>query len=190
MSERFKRCERCGSDYVWTMESCIDCGGPLTEVDPRMSTPPRGRREPPPPPDLRPAQVFTAADQPFVLRQEELPYVQVLAERLRGAGIRYAVLPPDTSREGGSTKYSVHVATDDFDAALAVDRQVFAELVPEFETLVDLDTDGCPACGTPRSPGAVDCAECGLTIEYGPEELEELAQDEAEERKGEQLGVG
>jgi hypothetical protein len=190
MSERFKLCTRCGSEYVWTMESCIDCGGPLTEVDPRMTTPPRGRREPSPLTDLRPAHVFTAADEPLVLRQEELPYVQALAERLRAAGIPYEVFAPDDCRGGCSTKYSVLVGTADFVAAAAVDRQVLAELVPDAETFVDLDTAGCPACGTPRIPGAVDCADCGLSIDFGPADLEELAQDEDEEREREQLGVG
>lgn len=190
MSERFKRCERCSSEYVWTMESCVDCGGPLAEVDPRMTTPPRGRREPPPPPDLGSPHHFTAADEPFVLRQEELPHVEVLAERLRAAGIPCEVYAPDDCRGGCSTKYSVLVRKADFVEAATVDRQVLAELVPDAETFVDLDTDGCPACGTPRVPGAVDCADCGLSIDFGPEDLEELAQDEAEEREEEQLGVG
>lgn len=183
MSERFKLCDRCGSEYVWTMESCIDCGGPLTEVDPRMTTAPR--REPPPPPRVRTAQGFTAADEPLPLREAELALAQPLAERLRAAGIPCEMVAPGDCPGGScSTKYTVFVRAADADAAEAIDRQVLAEVVPEAASFVDLDTVGCPACGAPRTAGAVECADCGLTIDFGPEDLEELAEDDAAEREG------
>ena len=176
MSEGFKVCERCGSEFVPRVESCLDCGGPLTEVDPRMTTPPLRRPPKPPPPagEDNPL-VLRRADDPTALCKEPLPYVQGLTRKLRAAGIRHDVLAPD--RKDGQQKYGVFVAAVDFPAADEIHRRHFVELVPEAVGFVDLDAGGCPACGTPPAPGAVECSECGLTIGFDEEDLEEILAD-------------
>lgn len=166
MSEPFKRCERCGSEFVPAVSSCIDCGGALVEVDPRMTTAPQGAGEPPP---GRATTLLTAADQPSLVREEDVSYIQPLAKRLRAAGIRCDV--NQNCKKGCAGRVALWVPAADLEAAAAIDREHFADLVPD-ASFVDLDGDGCPACGTPRSPGQVDCADCGLTLDFGPEEAE------------------
>lgn len=169
MSERFKVCERCGSEFVPAVESCIDCGGPLVEVDTRMTTAPRESREPPPPPDLN-TSPLCAADDPSLVREEDVSYIQPLAKRLRAAGIRCDV--NQNCKKGCSGRVALWVPAADLAPAVAIDRELFAILVPDAASFVDLDGDGCPACGTPRGAGQVDCAECGLALGFGPEEAE------------------
>lgn len=168
MSERYKLCERCRSEFVPAVESCIDCGGPLVEVDPRMTGAPRESRQPPPPPDLT-APALAAADEPSLVREEDVSYIQPLAKRLRAAGIRCEV--NQNCKKGCSGRVALWVPAADLAAAAALDREHFAALVPD-ASFVDLDGEGCPACGTPLSAGQVDCAECGLTLGFGPEEAE------------------
>lgn len=173
MSEGFKVCERCGSEFVPRVESCLDCGGPLTEIDPRMTTPPlrRPAATPPPPAEENPL-MLRRADDPTSLCNEPLPYVQGLTRKLREAGIRHDVLAPEP--KDGQKKYGVYVAKADFPAANEIHRRHFVELVPEAVGFVDLDGGGCPACGTPSAPGAAECPECGLAIGFGEEDLEEI----------------
>lgn len=170
MSGRFKLCERCGSEFVPAMESCIDCGGPLVEVDPRMTTEPGESRRPASPAETTPPPL-TAADEPRLVREEDVSYVQPLAKRLRAAGIRCEV-NQDCKKGCAGGRVALWVPAADLAAAAALDREHFADLVPDAASFVDLDGEGCPACDTPRIPGGVDCAECGLTLGFGPEEAE------------------
>ena len=181
MSERYKVCERCGSEFQPRVEACLDCGGPLVEVDPRMTTPPRPRDEPPAP--NAPEPILTAADRPVALRVEEPGYIAPLAERLRASGLRCDVIPEGDCRSGCRIRWALWVAEADLAAAAAIDRQHLALVVPEAESFVDLDGEGCPACGASRSPGAVECGECGLTLDFQPEDLEEPPESEEQQEK-------
>lgn len=189
MSERYKLCEGCGSEFQLRLEACLDCGGPLVEVDPRMGPPPRRREPPPPPPPeaiepTAPAgSAFTPADRPFPLRVAEPAHIEALAERMDDAGIRSQVAPEGDCRAGCKIRWALWVAEADRDAAAAVDRRHLASLVPDGDSFVDLDGDGCPACGAARAPGAVECAECGLTLDFAPDELDEVSQDEDPQEK-------
>lgn len=184
MSERYKLCESCGSEFQSRVEACIDCGGPLVEVDLRMTTSPRPRREAPPPPPAETAErVLAAADRPLALRVEEPGYIGPLAERVRAAGIRCDVIPEGDCRSGCRIRWALWVAEADRDAAATIDRQHLASVVPDAESFVDLDAEGCPACGAARSPGAAECGECGLTLDFAPEDLEGLAEDEDAEHR-------
>lgn len=210
MSERYKRCESCGSEFQLRVEACLDCGGPLEEIDPRMITPPRGpdrddeevsdlltgvalaalshlvglppflrlflRREESAP-RTAPARVLTAADRPFALRVAQPDDIEPLAERLRAAGLRCEVVPEGDCRSGCKIRWAVWVAEADRAAASAIERQHLASLVPDADRFVDLEGDGCPACGAPRLAGTVECGECGLALDFAPEDPDELAVD-------------
>lgn len=178
MNERYKVCERCGTEYQPRVETCLDCGGPLIEVDPRMTTPPRRDRQPPPPPPETPALILTAADRPVAVRAEEPSYVGPLAEEIRAAGIRCDVLPEGDCRSGCRIRWVLFVAEADLPAAAAIDRRLLAAAVPDAETYVDLDSEGCPACGATPPAGAVECGECGLILGFAPEDLEGPGEDE------------
>lgn len=188
MSESYKLCERCGSDFQRWVEACLDCGGPLVEVDPRMTTPPRvdrpSRRGRGGPSAEReePALALTAADQPTLLRSATLDYLGPLQASLGAAGVRCDVIPEDDcGKVSCQSRCFLYVAAADLDRATAIDRQHFAAAVPDADSLVDLDGESCPACGTPKSAGTVECAECGLALGFGPEDLDDLAADEDEE---------
>jgi hypothetical protein len=178
MSERYKECARCGSEFVLRVESCLDCGGPLTEVDPRMATAGSSPAEAPPPAEVdEPA--LGRGDEPTLVCREPLQDVRELASLLDDAGIRCDLLAPEPG--DAQKRYSLFAAAADLPAAREIQRRYFATLVPEAASLVDLDVDGCPACGTPRAAGAVECPECGLTIGFAPEELEAMGGDDEDD---------
>jgi hypothetical protein len=164
MGERYKLCRECGSEFVAAVETCIDCGGPLEEAvlgaEEAMTAPPAGS---------------LAAEEPMApLREGEPGFLRDLAERLAIAGVPHRLAVHGDCTTGCRTRYAVYVRPADWAAAMAVDRAFYAAAVPGGDGAVELDGDGCPACGTSLAPGAVECPECGLMV-GGPGEADEVA---------------
>ena len=156
-------CPQCGSEFQPHVTQCIDCGG-ATET--RLESPlaglaaPRAEHD-----DLSSPSEGEACS----VRVGDFAAARDLAAWLEEHGVACRVrrLPVDRHH------YAVWVAPEDLEAALALDRQQFAVQVPDApEMPIELPADLCPACGARIAPTAPECADCGLVVDYAPEEPE------------------
>jgi hypothetical protein len=65
--------------------------------------------------------------------------------------------------------YGVYVRPVDVEAAAAIDEAFFREQIPDLPEGHGVSgapevAEGCPACGEPADPEAVECPSCGLAL--------------------------
>jgi hypothetical protein len=104
-----------------------------------------------------------------LLRSAELDWTHLLAERLEEAEIPHQVKPVG-ERRATNSQWALYVRAADLERAMAVDREVMHEVMPDIPENFDpsaTDTSQCPACGESVTEGATECAECGLALLVG-----------------------
>jgi hypothetical protein len=154
-----KVCPRCGEEYLHTAIECVHCQIALVHHDQVGEIP---VEELPPPSELRRIRAAGAA------------WVVSLSEQLTEREIPHRVEPLNDAEAdaqgGGAGPYGVYVRDEDFEAAKAIDTAYLKREMPDLdesqleEALAGDDDDGCPACGDPVAPDAVECAGCGLAL--------------------------
>jgi hypothetical protein len=156
-------CPRCGSEFQPHVTQCIDCGGATeTRWDDGLSTSPEAA--PVEPDELS----VPSEDEACSVRVGDFDSARDLAAWLEEHGVACSV-----TRELADRRhyYVVWVAPEDLERALALDREEFAARVPDAPDMpIELPPDRCPACGAGLPPTAPECPECGLVVDYAPEE--------------------
>ncbi len=101
-----------------------------------------------------------------LVRSAQLDWIHALAERLEEAGVPRQVNPLGERRATDST-WGLYVRERDLPRAIALDREVMREIMPDVPEDFDpaaLDTSHCPACAEPVTEGAIECPGCGLAL--------------------------
>jgi ribosomal protein L40E len=164
MTQLVRICRDCGEEYRPDAVRCSDCGGELEDRQLDDDGNPIDDDEPetPPAPTVERRIVFVAP------RASE---VVPLAEALREAGIEYHLAEQPPADEGAGARYALLVAEEDAARALSALAPLIApeEANEELSAVESRFEPGrgylaCPACGAAQSPGATECADCGLTL--------------------------
>jgi ribosomal protein L40E len=172
----YKVCPRCGGEYRLDAERCADCGVELVFPDAAPAVAAR----------LDLPQEEAEDDLPFAGPLHELPpsddevcvccrstrALLHLSRELDTAEIAHRVEVASHGSSvnmgaGGSAGTSItffgclYVLPAHGDAAAAIDAELFGGVSVEAAAA---ELTVCPACGTPRPPGALECSECGLVL--------------------------
>lgn len=153
-------CPDCGSEFQPHILECIDCGAatrPATDLplQPEPAPPPERSSSPPAIPSLVPGM------EAHPLRQAPLEWARDLSQYLIDHGVSCRVEP--CRSEGCTSQFTVTVAPGDMERARELDHRFLLQEVPD-AAYVNLETEGCPACGTPLGQGQDECPECGLVV--------------------------
>jgi len=153
-----KRCPECGEEFVHTAQVCSDCGVPLRLAvelaDPGSDA---GSGLPP-------------AEELVLIRAEGPAWIEMLAERMRAAGVPSRVEIIDPARFGarsgtGGAACGLFVREADLAEARRIDAQVQREQIPDLAGEEDAEgSEGCPACGAALAAEAGECPDCGLFL--------------------------
>jgi RNA polymerase subunit RPABC4/transcription elongation factor Spt4 len=161
-------CVECGEEYRPETVRCADCGG---ELEDRLLDDDGNPIESEPGEADEPAAALPA-ERRIVFVTPKATELVPLAEALREAGIEYHLAEQPPAAEGAGTRFVLLVAEPDAQAAL----QALAHLLSDeegdeadlhtIETRFEADRGyvQCPACGADQAQGALECAECGLTL--------------------------
>jgi ribosomal protein L40E len=166
--ELYKVCPECAGEYRPDVERCADCGVELVfpeeatdaaEVEADRTSGPRN--ELPPSDDL--VCVCCRSSRALLHLSRELDRAEI-AHRIEVASHGSSVNMGTGGGSGTSITFfgCLYVLPADGDAAAAIDAELFGGKPVEDSDLAELTV--CPACGTPRPPGALECSECGLVL--------------------------
>lgn len=154
-------CPKCGSEFQPHVTQCIDCGS-ATET--RLESPLGGLEAAP---EERDDLSVPSEGEACSVRVGDYPAALDLAAWLEEHGVPCRVRRHSTERRS----YAVWVAPEDLERALELDRENFAAQVPDAPDMpIELPADRCPACGARIAPTAPECPDCGLVVDYAPEE--------------------
>lgn len=158
MAYEYRVCPSCEEEFTLTVAQCPECGADL--IFPGEAT------------DEPEAEAFPETDALECVRVGPLPWTRALSERLSAAGIAHRVEPDtrsveeggvDPARFGGESVYGTWVRPEEWDAASAMDAEIFAPLEVE-ETPESTGEENCPACGAGLGTDAMECPDCGLSF--------------------------
>ncbi len=153
-----KICPSCGAEHVLAAEKCLDCDVVLELGEAGGATGEPEADALPPATELAPVVTDRAAWE-----------LERMALVLQEAGIPCRIethpLDADVGASGsGGTTLCIYVLPADRDAAIErVQEHRAASLPGDHEPARFGQTlEACPACGTPLTEGAEECADCGL----------------------------
>jgi ribosomal protein L40E len=151
-------CPQCGSEFQPHVTQCIDCGS-ATET--RLESPLAGLEAAAP--EVRDDLSVPTEDDACSVRVGDFDAARDLAAWLEEHGVSCRVRRHPANRRA----YTVWVAPEDLERALALDREQFAAQVPDAPDMpIELPADRCPACGAQLAPTAPECPDCGLVVDY------------------------
>lgn len=151
-------CPKCGSEFQPHVTHCIDCGG-ATET--RLESPLSGLGAAAP--GERDDLSAPSEGEACSVRVGDFDAARDLAAWLEEHGLSCRVRRHSADRHH---HYTVWVAPEDLERALALDREQFAARVPEAPDMpIELPADRCPACGAQLAT-APECPDCGLVVDY------------------------
>jgi len=150
-----KVCPDCLTEYYPHIQLCADCGSTLLtpEENQAMQEEKKQRRDKLP-------------EDAVVVREGSLQWMDELYNVLIDSNISCVVHSDAGCKKGccGNT-YRLLVASGDAERANDHIEQYCAEVHPELRTSREMMSRGqCPACGSPVSSDAAECADCGLTL--------------------------
>jgi rRNA maturation endonuclease Nob1 len=152
---RNRICPECETEYLPHMEKCSDCGAVLLLPEELRKAKQEKQR-------IRQKAVENTA----VVREGDLDWLRELRAVLADAGIPATVRAADDCGKGrcGGTHW-LTVSSDDLERAQERIEEYFMESNPEVRASKELLGRGkCPACGSPVSEEARECADCGLPL--------------------------
>lgn len=157
-----RRCRACGEEYRPEIATCVECGGPLEDVDDELVPfEARPRAEVAEPSIRKPPEGYVSV---HVTR--EVRDIDAFVERLDAAEIPFHVQDAQGERGHSASTYSVMVP----EAQALPARRAIAPLLGMDPEDVEREFDPeqgygqCPACSSQIPPRAATCPECGLTI--------------------------
>ncbi|HEX5759140.1 MAG TPA: hypothetical protein VF121_08095 [Thermoanaerobaculia bacterium] len=161
-------CPRCGSEFQPHVTECLDCG---TATEARWDVP----GAPPAPPPPAPTDFSLPRDvEACSVRFGDLQAATELAVFLEERGVPCRV---DSTQPARRRHYHVLVAPEDQERARALDREHLAAVVPEGEAVMTEPPPGhCPACGSRVPDEVLECPDCGLVVDGGPEGAESASE--------------
>ncbi len=153
-------CPKCGSEFQPHVTQCIDCGS-ATET--RLESPLAGLEAAS---EERDEFSVPGEGEACSVRVGDYPAALDLAAWLEEHRVSCRV----RRHPANCRSYTVWVAPEDLERALALDRENFATQVPDAPDMpIELPADRCPACGARIAPTASECPDCGLVVDYAPE---------------------
>jgi hypothetical protein len=172
-------CPECFGEYRLGIERCADCGivlvfpedvPSLTEgeidFDEEVVREVTVANTPDQLPIVGPLHALPASDDLVCVCCRLQQYFPKLSLALDEAGIPHRFEPaPFGLRE--ERIGCLYVRPEDGDAAAAVDDGLGGVIFEDAPDLRD-ELAACPACGTPRAPGAIVCGNCELQLGFGP----------------------
>ena len=150
-----KICPDCSTEYFPHIEFCADCGSGLL-----------------PPDEIKKMQeekkqcMDKSLGDAVVVREGSSKWMDELYSVLVESNIACAVNSDAGCKKGccGDT-YRLLVSSQDAEKASERIEEYCAEIHPELRASREMMSLGkCPACGSPVSPDAVECQDCGLTL--------------------------
>jgi len=150
-----KICPDCSTEYFPHIEFCADCGSGLL-----------------PPDEIKKMQeekkqcMDKSLGDAVVVREGSSKWMDELYSVLVESNIACAVNSDAGCKKGccGDT-YRLLVSSQDAEKASERIEEYCAEIHPELQASREMMSLGkCPACGSPVSPDAVECQDCGLTL--------------------------
>jgi len=150
-----KICPDCSTEYFPHIEFCADCGSGLL-----------------PPDEIKKMQeekkqcMDKSLGDAVVVREGSSKWMDELYSVLVESNIACAVNSDAGCKKGccGDT-YRLLVSSQDAEKASERIEEYCAEIHPELRASREMMSLGkCPACGSPVSPDAVECRDCGLTL--------------------------
>lgn len=171
MTTHVRVCVECGEEYQPVVTRCADCGGELED----RQLDDRGNPivdEDAAEDDGGPASPEPAAARRVIFVTPKAAELVPLADALREAGLEYHLAEQPPQAEGAATRYALLVGESDAAPALQAVAHLLTDEdgTPEDLHAVETRFDPgrgyveCPACGASQTPGAAECAECGLTL--------------------------
>lgn len=152
---QIKICPDCSTEYFPHIELCADCGSGLLTPDEIKKMQEEKKR-----------CMDKSIEDAVVVREGSLKWMDELYNVLVESNIACAVNTDVGCKKGccGNT-YRLIVSSQDAEKASERIEEYCAEIHPELQASRDIMSLGkCPACGSPVSPEAVECPDCGLTL--------------------------
>ena len=152
---QIKICPDCTTEYFPHIERCADCGSVLLtpeEIKKMLEEKKRCKDK--------------SLENSVVVREGSLNWMNELYNVLIDSNISGVVNSDAGCKKGccGDT-YRLLVSAQDAEKASERIEEYCAELHPELQASREMMSRGkCPACGSPVSPDAVECHDCGLTL--------------------------
>lgn len=152
---QIKICPDCSTEYFPHIELCADCGLVLLtpEENKKMQEEKKRCMDQPP-------------ENAVVVREGSLTWMNELYSVLIESNISCVVNLDAGCKKGccGDT-YRLLVSSQDAEKASGRIEEYCAEIHPELQASREMMSLGkCPACGSPVSPDAFECQDCGLTL--------------------------
>ena len=152
---RIKICPQCTTEYFPHIERCADCGAVLV-------TPEENKKMQ----EEKKQCMDKSLGDAVVVREGSSKWMDELYSVLVESNIACAVNSDAGCKKGccGDT-YRLLVSSQDAEKASERIEEYCAEIHPELQASREMMSLGkCPACGSPVSPDAVECQDCGLTL--------------------------
>jgi hypothetical protein len=153
---QIKICPNCTTEYFPHIELCADCGSVLL-------TPEENRKMQ----EEKKRCMDKSLENSVVVREGSLNWMNELYSVLIDSSISCVVNSDAGCNKGccGGDTYRLFVSSQDAEKANERIEEYCAELHPELQASREMMSRGkCPACGSPVSPDAVECQDCGLTL--------------------------
>jgi hypothetical protein len=153
--KQIKICPDCLTEYFPHIERCADCGSVLLTPEEIKKMQEEKKR-----------CMDKSLENSVVVREGSLNWMNELYNVLIESSISGVVNSDAGCRKGccGDT-YRLLVSSQDAEKASERIEEYCAELHPELQTSREMMSRGkCPACGSPVSPDAVECPDCGLAL--------------------------
>jgi hypothetical protein len=161
MSE-IKICPECRTEYFPHIEHCADCGALLLSPgDQQMEKVEKKDKK-----DKKLSGDEGLQAPVVVVREGSVKWIDELFGVLVDANINCLVNADNECKKSccGSI-CRLLVSLKDFKRAHERIEKYLSELHPEIRASEELAQQGkCPACGSPVNAGALECADCGLTL--------------------------
>jgi hypothetical protein len=152
---QIKICPECKTEYFPHIERCADCGSVLLTPEEIKKTEEDKKR-----------CMEKSLENSVVVREGSLNWMNELYNVLIDSSISGVVNSDAGCKKGccGDT-YRLLVSSQDAEKANERIEEYCAELHPELQASREMMSRcKCPACGSPVSPDAVECPDCGLTL--------------------------
>lgn len=155
-----KVCPRCGEEYIYTVQRCVDCDVALGSEGPAEEA----------------VLELPPSEQLVPLRNAEVPWIEGLAHALAAAGIPSRVELPRRedqsvqSRGMGAIRCNIFIRPEDATAAARIDAEFARTQVPDLPAAGAGEwgeSESCPGCGTDLAADATECPDCGLSFGAG-----------------------
>lgn len=153
--EQIKICPDCSSEFYAHIETCADCGAVLLWPEELKRVHEKRQRT-----------MEETFEDPVAVREGDPKWMKELCDVLIDAGVPCVVhADKDCGRGCSGHGYRLVVSAKNAERAVEIIEDHCALVHPELRESRDLMSQGkCPACASPVSADARECADCGLIL--------------------------